>query len=348
MDYSRDLALVSELRLCNRCMEREGLSVENGRCSICNGLMDRIDEIVELVKDAVKDYEFKTFQLGATLDASILEAEDEIRSRLKIKGRRSIKSDLVSSISKRLAALYNARPVYVDADIYIHLDLKSRSVSVRGRSISLYGKYKKYERGIEQKKSLCNNCNGRGCNTCNFKGSSIISIEEIISNNLLRLYAADQLRFAWIGGEDEDSLVLGARPFFVKIINPRIRSIRYDEIFIKEHGVEVWFTNIATRFPDKVIPFKSRFSILVYTDESIEMDPSITIDTVRLADGRIKRIHDFRVKVIDEHTLEIEMVADGGLAIKKFIEGGTEPNISSLFKKRMKCRYFDVLDVEVC
>ncbi|MEM2856835.1 MAG: hypothetical protein QW416_07030 [Candidatus Nitrosocaldaceae archaeon] len=348
MVYSKDLALVSEISLCKRCMEREGLSLKNNKCSICNGLMDELYQLVDLINTAVKDYEFKTFQIGVTLNTAILEAEDEIRSRLKIKGRKSIKSDITLSLSKEFANIHNAKVAYVDADIYIHLDLRGRFVTVRGRSIYLYGKYKKYKRGIEQKKSICNNCKGKGCHNCNFKGSEGISVEEIISNHLLELYNADACKFAWIGGEDEDSLVLDGRPFFVKIVNPRKRSIRYDTIKINENGIEAWFTNIATKLPDEAIKFKSRFKVIAVTNDVIDEQLDIKVDTVKLSSKKVKSIYSLKANLLDKHTLEIELMADSGLPIKKFIEGGVEPNISNILKKQIICKYFDVISVELC
>ena len=40
------------------------------------------------------DYHFDTFLIGAALPAHLLEKEDRIRARLKIRGRENIKSQL--------------------------------------------------------------------------------------------------------------------------------------------------------------------------------------------------------------------------------------------------------------
>lgn len=347
MDYLRDLDLVNSL--CNKCMHRQGIVAKEGECYICNGLMDRLDEIFELIKHAIKDYEFNTFLIGATLPPGILEREDEIRSRLKIKGRRSIKHEITSTLSKRLSS--NAKVSFTDPDLSIYVDLRGDFVSVKSKPIYLFGRYKKERRGIEQKSVLCDNCKGIRCHLCNFKGSKDISIEEILSEHLMRIYAADDIKFSWIGGEDEESLVLNkGRPFFVKIINPRKRTIDYRSIRIESDGIEAWFTEQVSKFPDKAIRFRSRFRVLVSSKEPIDpkklSDLKIESISIMNKNRSVKKsIYRFNVKQLDENSFEIELVAESGLPIKRLVEGGTDLSLSQLLEKKLICKHFDVLDV---
>ena len=342
MDYLRDLDLVNSL--CKRCMEREGITTEEGSCYICNGLMDRLDEIFSLIKHAIKDYEFETLLIGATLPPEILEREDEVRSRLKIRGRRSIKNEITSTLGKML----NAKVSFRDPDLSIYIDLRANFVSVKARSIYLFGRYKKERRGIEQRSTRCNDCNGIGCHACNFKGSIDISIEGIIAEHLTKLYASDDVKFSWIGGEDEDSLVLNkGRPFFVKIINPRKRSINYKDIKIKANGIDAWFIKQVTKFPDKRIRFRNRFKILAIADKPVDtLDLNIDHVSVKSKNKNVnKMIYDFAIKALDDKSLEIDLIAESGLPVKRFVEGGVDPNISELLGSKIKCKYFDILDV---
>ncbi len=329
-------------------MEREGIVAEQGSCYICRDLLSRLDESFDLISHAVRGYEFDTFLIGVKLPLDILEREDEIRARFKIKGRRGIKNEITSVLGRMLSKVFNARVAYVDPDINIYLDLSAMFVTVRSKTIFLFGRYKKLVRGIEQKIDRCDACNGIGCHTCNFKGSKSISVEGVIASNLIRLYDADNVRFAWVGGEDEDSLVLSGRPFFVKIINPRKRSIDYKDIRIEENGIEAWFTNSITRFPNKAIQFKTRFKIVVDAKDRLDSNLStLKIDSISIQNRSIKKsIYEFDARLLDEHTLEIELVADSGLPIKRFVEGnGIEPNLSKMLNTELKCRYFDILDI---
>lgn len=343
MDYLRDLDLVN--RLCNKCMQREGIIVEEGECYICNGLMDKLDEILKLIKYAIKDYEFKTCLIGATLPSDILEREDEMRSRLKIKGRRSIKNEITSTLGKMLGAKVS----FTDPDISIYVDLRGNFVSVKAKPIYLFGRYKKRKRGIEQKSVKCNNCNGIGCHLCNFKGFKDISVESILSKHLNAFYVSDEIKFSWIGGEDEESLVLNGRPFFVKIINPRRRSIDYSNIRIREDGIEAWFIKQVNKFPDKPIKFQTRFKVLASTNDPIDQQLSdLNIDQVSIMNKnrRVKKcIYEFAIRTLDDKNLEIELVAESGLPIKRLVEGGVDPNLSGLLHRDLVCKHFDVLDV---
>ncbi|GIU70662.1 MAG: tRNA pseudouridine(54/55) synthase Pus10 [Candidatus Nitrosocaldaceae archaeon] len=349
MDYSRDLDLVNDLILCSRCMKREGIKAREGECYICNGLMDKLDEIFELIKHAIKDYEFNTFLIGATVHPSILEREDELRSRLKIKGRRSIKNEITSTLGKMLSSSINAKVSFTDPDLIIHIDLMGRFVTINSKAIYLFGKYKKEKRGIEQRATKCINCNGIGCHQCNFKGVTDISIESILADHLIQLYNADQVKFSWVGGEDEDSLVLNkGRPFFVKIINPRKRSIDYSSIIIKRDGVTAWFIKEASKFPDKSIRFRSKFRILA--DAKLDTIPDIKLDSVNVTNKHKsikKKIYQMKITPINDG-LEIILEAESGLPIKRFVEGnGIEPSLSELLNTNLKCKCFDVLDVKI-
>jgi len=59
-----------------------------------------------------------------------------------------------------------------------------------------------------------------------------------------------------------------------------------------------------------------------------------------------KNIHEFNAKASD-HTLEVLMLADGGLTIKQFVNGDDiEPSISQLVGCKATCKSFDVLSVQ--
>ncbi len=349
MDYSRGLDLISNT-LCNKCQKRQGIITNrtNTPCYICNGMLEKLDEFFDLIRYALRDYEFKTFLIGATLPSEIIEREDEFRSKLKIKGK-SIKNDITTILSKMISVNINVKYSFKDPDIIINIDLSRKSVTIRAKSIYLFGRYNKNKRGIEQKSRKCNDCNGAGCTHCNWKGALNTSIEDIISKHLLRLYNADKVRFLWIGSEDENSLVLNkGRPFFVKIVNPRRRDIDYKNIRINEDGIEVIFLERVDSFPSRDIKFRSRFIILVYSENKININ-NLNLNNVSIKrKNRIinKNIYKFNTRLIDDNTLEIDIIADSGFPVKKFIDDDDiEPNLSSLLNTELECKYFDLLDI---
>jgi tRNA pseudouridine synthase 10 len=57
--------------------------------------MHETNSIIHKIMETLRNnYDFNTFLIGATLPSNFLEREDEIRARMKIRGRESIKSQL--------------------------------------------------------------------------------------------------------------------------------------------------------------------------------------------------------------------------------------------------------------
>jgi tRNA U54 and U55 pseudouridine synthase Pus10 len=50
--------------------------------------------------------------------------------------------------------------------------------------------------------------------------------------------------------------------------------------------------------------------------------------------------------LIDDNTLEMDMIVDSGFPVKKFINGDDiEPNLAKLLNTDLECKYFDLLDI---
>ncbi len=353
--------------LCERCLSRQ-LSLPRSpkkrrsasgaeQCHICGGLMDRMGDLLSLILDSLKEYQFKSFLIGAILPSQMLEREDELRARFKVRGRESIKSDLTRELGKLLGSATGAHVEYLRPDVNINLDLTKTEITVRSRPIFLFGRYTKNTRGIQQKQERCSHCAGRGCGECGNTGlSGFDSVEGIIVRNLVEHLGCDSAKFAWVGGEDKDSLVLNeGRPFFVKIINPRKR-VTDPKKLDSDDDVKVRFIRVVEQFPEQPPRFRVRSKLTIECDRSIDdaalaklRDLSNT--SVRFVGKRnrevSKNIHELAAK-ISENILEVSMLADGGLTIKQFVGGdGIEPSISQLLGCKATCKYFDVLDVQL-
>jgi tRNA pseudouridine synthase 10 len=318
--------------------------------------MSNIDELLELVLNALKKYQFNTFLIGAMLPQQMLEREDEVRARFKIKGIENIKSDLTRELGKLLGNASGKSVDYRAPDVTINLDVANKQVTARSRAIHLFGRYVKSVRGLSQKQERCKICNGKGCTQCNNTGlSGFDSIEGIIVEKLIDSFNCDSAKFAWVGGEDKDSLVLNeGRPFFVKVINPRTRFAKYKEISFDD-SVKARFIKEVDRLPDKPLKFKVKVKLMIECERSID---DATLERLKQLDnasvkfagkkGRevSKNIHEFSAKA-SNNMLEVSMLADGGLTIKQFVGGdGIEPSISELIGCKATCKSFDILDVQ--
>jgi tRNA U54 and U55 pseudouridine synthase Pus10 len=221
--------------LCTYCMKRNGLSkskigkqVErsNGKsCVICEGSLSKLNRLARKVSEGLSGYEFDSFLVGATVSQIMIDREDELRSSLRIRGREGVKTQITRTIGRKVSEITGKKVNYARPDITILVSLTDESIEVIPRSIWVSSRYLKRQRGISQKSKTCVVCSGLGCATCDFKGISMSSIQAVATNHFARMFKAEGCNFIWMGGEDENSLVLGAgRPFFVELVKPRKRN----------------------------------------------------------------------------------------------------------------------------
>src|SRR6476660_6352359 len=224
--FAPKLGLVSYKKLGNKI--RNILKQKNPKsCYICKNLMSKLDLQLGKMLDMSKEYEFSTFLIGAILQPSILDRDDIIRSKFKLRGIAGIKSDVTREMGKQFGKRTRTRVDYQNPDIVFTIDFKKDQCDIKPKALVLQGRYTKEARGIPQKQQSCNRCEGKGCFVCDFHGiSGYDSVEGHIAKFLFEKFGAQQAKITWIGSEDESSLVLGnGRPFFVKLVNPHKRKI---------------------------------------------------------------------------------------------------------------------------
>jgi tRNA pseudouridine synthase 10 len=212
-------------------------------------------------------------------------------------------------------------------------------------------------RGITQKQKSCINCNGKGCRTCLFHGiSEFDSIEGMISQYIFKKFGGTTTKFTWIGGEDKSSLVLGnGRPFFVKLQHPNKRKSKLTSInldFLKLKNLK-----IIDKFPKKPITFNSSIEIKISSKSTLDSQylkklKNICNNSVIVYDKSGKRfekqIFSLTYKKHSLHDFSLFMKIEGGLPIRRFIEGGDiSPNLSELLNCECKCEEFDFYGIEV-
>jgi len=371
VNVQNNLDLVSAIQknypLCDICLSRQlspakidlkkkHVTKTSEPCYICGSLMSNVDDLLTLVLEALKKYQFHSFLIGAVLPLQMLEREDEVRARFKIKGTENIKSDLTRKLGKLLGSATSASVDYHRPDVTINLDLAKKQVTVRARAIYLFGRYVKNIRGLNQKQERCKVCNGKGCMQCSNTGlSGFDSVEGIILKKLIDSFDCDSAKFAWVGGEDKDSLVLNeGRPFFVKVINSRSRFADPKEISFGD-DVQASFIKEVERLPDKPLKFKVKVKLTIececsIDDAALERLKQLNNASVKFVDKKSrevsKNIYEFDARA-SNNMLEVSMLADGGLTIKQLVGGdGIEPSISQLIGCKAICKSFDVLGVE--
>ena len=337
------------------------------KCYICKNLFSNIDLYVKMMQNVSTEYEFSTFTVGAILKQSIIERDDKLRSRFHLRGVDGIKTDVTKELGKKFIRKTKKRIDHLLPDVTFTINFKTEQCNVKTKPVFLYGRYVRDKRGLPQKEESCRDCMGKGCIFCNNHGIvSFDSVEGKISKFLYEKFETDQVKFTWIGGEDKTSLVMGdGRPFFAKLLSPKKRNVRLpkksnlDEITI--HGLRK-----IDHIPNGSIHFKSKTKILVSPKTWIET--WLTVDTSKVManinlNWHLKKLKylAFPIEITDsnrqykktiynlkykKHSLQsftVEIEADGGIPIKRFVDGSDIiPSISSIIGVQCFCEKFDI------
>lgn len=359
--------------LCSYCLSRQLVKTKRivaidkikqaggfNECYICNGLMNIIDLIVEkMVADVERKYEFSSFLIGLTIPTQIYEHEDQVRARFKIRGRESIKKELVNEIGSRFKKITKKRLEHHLPDIRINIIIDNNNdfcITARASPLILSGRYIKRCRGLPQKKVRCIQCSEKKGNICShFELNADKTIEDIITTRLLLITSGEKPKFLWLGSEDPDSLVLGkGRPFFMHISNPKVRSLRTNLKF-RTNGVLTTINGMLEHLPKMPIQFITKTKILVHSSVNISKFDLRKLKALRNSvvkfeiKSRIvkKRIYSVRTRQINEKEFSLTLMADGGFVIKQFVgaQRYVEPSVSKIIGATCECTLFDILDV---
>ena len=366
-------SILKEYDLCDNCLGRFFISSTNlssgkilgnkirksvnsrvvTKCYICKNLFSNMIHYTKMIHDVSIEYEFSTFVVGAILKQSIIERDDKLRSKFHLRGVDGIKTAVTKELGIKFARKTKTRIDHLSPDITFTINFRSGRCNVKSRSIFLYGRYSKGKRGLPQKEESCQDCKGKGCIFCNNHGIvSFDSIEGKIAQFLYEKFETDQVKFTWIGGEDRASLVVGnGRPFFAKLLSPKKRNVRLAK---KSHLGEIMILGLRKidHIPDGSIHFKSKVKLLVATKNKIsskklkKLKKLIAIP-IEITDSNNKQhektIHRLNYKKNSSQSFTIEIEADGGIPVKRFVDGSKIiPSISNLLGTQCSCKKFDI------
>jgi tRNA U54 and U55 pseudouridine synthase Pus10 len=345
--------------LCETCFSTQTGAVPNvdkrsgPECFICSGLWKKIEFLTMTILLNSKEYDFHTFQIGLRLSRQIVENEDYLRALHKIRGRENIKHVMTKAIREKFAKLTGKKLEVLNPDIVIVVSIENNhdefGLSISSRSLTLRGCYKKKCRGISTE---CGELRIRPDETA-------CSIEEILRNKLLSVTRADSVSFSWVGKEDRNSLVLGkGRPFYATMKNPKKRFLKRD-LHLGSNDIRIKISKNPILMPSSLPTFISRIRMIVSCGVGEKFVPS---DLVGLNNNNIfcvsftnrqtvvvKLVYSMRARKIDQNRFSLTVICDGGLPIKRFVDGygETRPNVSNLLRKDCKCDIFDVLNLYV-
>ncbi len=337
---------------------RKKLRQKSPKCYICKNMFSNLQSYVNKLLEISSDFQFSTFVTGAILRPSFVDRDDSIRSKFQLRGIDSLKTELTREISKEFQKKTKKKVDFQNPDVTFTINFKNDSCELRSKPICLFGRYTKNSRDFPQKQKPCENCNGKGCVSCNQHGiSNFDSVEGKISEYLFQKFGAIRVKIMWIGGEDKKSLVLGkGRPFFVKLLNPQKRKIQP----IKKVNLEqisIFNLKLIDQIPKVPIPFKSKILIQITSDDNVNSSVLKNLKSIKKTPILVrerpgkeakKSVYASSYKKTSPNSFSLSLTVDGGLPIKRFVEGDSvKPNISEILDLNCKCKEFDFYSVEL-
>ena len=369
------LALLKRYNLCRICFERQlprtivlpsAYVTRSDKCNVCGGMMNRAGRLAKMVLRQLKQYEFASFLIGARVPAEILEQEDTIRSALKLRGGETLKAQITRTVGEIVADVTGKKVQYHRADVLAILEPKTSTIEVLSRPLFLFGRYLKSRRGILQRNRRCQTCSGQGCPTCLHSGwEKVKSVENILASALTNEFHCMEIRFSWMGSEDDNSLVQGeGRPFYAELLNPQIRSSKAAQRLTEKRltGVSVNQLEIVDNRPEVLPPFLVKVRINITENGKIESErlrilkatltnAEVHIDQPRKRKTAIKKVYWLRFRRRAPNRLELYMLCDSGISIRKLVGGdygSIHPNFATILGTSITLdenRPFDILDV---
>ena len=379
MQLVNDIFEKTDGKICKHCLGRmlsktvdgednvsraESLNLELNEddCVICGNIFDKIDEdLFDKIYDKLDflKVEFDSFIVGSRIDKEIKKRDDEFIEELNLDVE-PIKKEINRIIGKRL-----------ERELAKEVNFKVR---VQINPIFIEGKYNKLVRGIPQTKWPCGKCKGRGCEECNFTGKQYpCSVEELISEHILKATNGYEAKFHGAGGEDIDVLMLGSgRPFVLEIKEPKIRKIDLNKLETEINEInqgKTQYHNLKFTHRNRKAEIKVSspdaykvYNALVECDEAYDVEKlselsqlgeihqqtPIRVSHRRADKVRIKHVLDLSCEVIDETHFEMTIKTEGGLYIKELIsgdEGRSQPNVADKLGVKAICKQLDVIEV---
>jgi tRNA pseudouridine synthase 10 len=361
-------------------LEARGAGIPTGTCWVCNGLFESVDEWAKKAADALRDYEFATFLVGTKVSGLLSENEELLWELTGADSAEPLKAELNREVGKRLERTLGKTAEFERPELVVVLNLWTDAVEVQSNAVYLYGRYRKFERGIPQTRWFCRACRGMGCARCNFTGRMYPeSVEELISGSLLSLFQGTDMVLHGSGREDIDARMVGSgRPVVLEIKEPHRRFVDLREAEAKvnhENAGKIEVFDLQYVQKEAVAQVKSakaektyRAAVIFETAEVPPSEEQLKAALAALNDTEIeqrtphrvahrradlvrrRRVTSARLISFDEEAQRaaVEVTCDAGLYVKELIsgdEGRTKPSLSALLGMPVAVTELDVLDV---
>jgi tRNA pseudouridine synthase 10 len=337
--------------------EDEPYSEPDDECWVCEGVCDRFHAFAERLLAALGETELYTYQVGSRVPPLLAENERLLRTDAGFDpdAGEPLKTELNREVGRRVGARLGADVDFERPDVQFLLDLDADAVQVQRNSVTVYGRYRKLERGIPQTEW----------------DTYEESVEELVAPPFLGAFRGTEAVFHGAGREDVDALMLGSgRPFVLELKEPRRRDADLDALAAEVNdGVEVEGLSFVTY---EMIERVKRHDATKTYRATVTLEDPVTDEDLQAAladlDGgtihqrtpnrvdhrRADKVRERAVlsidgRLADERTAVVDVHGEGGLYIKELMsgdDGRTEPSLAGRLGVAATVERLDVLDVE--
>ena len=367
--------------LIRQAFEEAPDQVQSKDCWLCEGLMDEFPKFADMVVRSFGPYDYDTYLIGSLVEDALKNREKELAALLNEgKEQEEIKSEINREVGKLVGSLNSKEVAFENPDILAVLDTRFDVVKVEVHAVYLYGRYRKYKRGIPQTKWPCRDCKGKGCKRCAGTGKMYqTSVEEIIAAHLMEITKASGHALHGMGREDIDARMLGnGRPFVMELKEPKLRKKVLVDLKVLQKAInekangDVEIEGLRFSNLKELRELKDRKSQKSYIAE-IEFAEAGKVDKAaldkafeglrgtalnqrtpeRVAHRRADLVRNRTVRAIDgtvtgPSTARVSITGDAGIYIKELISGDggrTVPSLACLLGIGCKVLALDVVHI---
>lgn len=359
-------------------IEHELPEVYEADCVVCEGAFTDADTWLKIALDALKVYEFATFQVGTAFpkECETIEKSFRINPEVGDTTRTEANRLLGPAIAEATKTVWHTdgRP-----DVAILVDTRFWSVEVTPNSLYIAGRYNKTRRDVPQTHWPCKRCQGTGCWECDDEGVMYAnSVEEAVEAHMVEPFGGTGGSFHGAGREDIDALMLGTgRPFVLEVHGPHKRTVDLAAIEAAINaesgttGVGVQGLRISDK--EEVVRIKGADYQKEYLAHCITASPVPADAVQKAADSMKGKVLDQRTptrvahrradlvrnRTVHQITVEtpptddgdrfsIRVLAESGTYIKEMVsgdEGRTKPSFSDRLGVPCAVEFLDVLAI---
>ncbi len=278
--------------------------------------------------------------------------EESLWEKTGLKYCEPIKAEISRELASIISKATSAKPDQNRPDVVITFDVGRGIFEIFSNPVFVYGKYKKFSRGLPQTSSPA-------------YGQAV---EDIISRPLMKATLGKSHVLHAQGREDKEARCLAWRPFVLEIKQPKRR--RPDLRRIKEEinrGAKVKVSGLRFSGRKEVAEIKSKnpfktYRMIVDFDAPVENPDALgtLAGAVRQRTpwrllgqkpdkAKHKKVKSIQWKRINTERYQIVITAESGLYLHEFVTGDggrTDPSVSKVLGSQARIREFDLVGLE--